>query len=228
MWATEMRLLLVEDDQSLSDGVMQGLRRLGFALDHADTYASAFDLLCIHDYDLVLLDLGLPDTDGLTLVHRLRRREVRVPILVVTARGAVPDRVLGLDAGADDYLQKPFAFPELVARIQALLRRGTNPASAVLRVGDLALDPVRFQVSRGDTTLVLTTKEFAILEYLMRHAGELVTRTMLIDHCWGEGYEGMSNLIDVHVSRLRRKIDAGGEPALLHTVRGAGFIVSEP
>src|SRR5689334_12491707 len=175
-----MRLLLVEDDQSLSDGVMQGLRRLGFALDHADTYASAFDLLCINTYDLILLDLGLPDTDGLTLVHRLRRREMPVPILILTARGAVSDRVVGLSAGADDYLQKPFAFPELVARIQALLRRGTTAPTSLLRVGDLTLDPVRFQAQRGDTMLSLTTKEFAILEYLMRHAGELVTRTMLI------------------------------------------------
>jgi DNA-binding response OmpR family regulator len=223
-----MRLLLVEDDQPLAEGVMQGLRRLGFALDHAATYASAFDLLGIHRYDLVLLDLGLPDADGLTLVHRIRRRDVPVPILILTARGAVPDRVLGLNAGADDYLQKPFAFPELIARINALLRRGTSAAPAILRVGNLTVDPVRFQASRGNITLVLTTKEFTILEYFMRHAGELVTRSMLIDHCWDESYEGMSNLVDVHVSRVRRKVDGADEPPLFHTVRRAGFILREP
>lgn len=223
-----MRLLLVEDDRSLSDAIMEGLRRFGFALDHVETCADAFDRLSVNAYDLVLLDLGLPDTDGLTLLHRLRRREVTVPIMILTARGGVPDRVTGLNAGADDYVQKPFAFPELVARIQALLRRGASAPAAVLAVADLALDPARFEARRGESRLILTAKEFAILEYLMRHAGQLVTRTMLIDHCWDESYEGMSNLVDVHVSRVRRKVDAPGAPPLLHTVRGAGFILRAP
>jgi DNA-binding response OmpR family regulator len=222
-----MRLLFVEDDRSLSDVVVPELRRLAFAVDYTETCVGAFDLLCVNTYDLVLLDLGLPDADGLTLVHRLRRREVSVPILILTARGAVPDRVVGLNAGADDYLQKPFAFPELLARIHALLRRGCTAPATTFRVADLELDPVRFEVRRGDNLLALTTKEFGILEYLMQHSGELVTRTMLIEHCWDESYEGVSNLIDVHVSRVRRKIDAAGESPLLHTVRGAGFILRE-
>lgn len=222
-----MRLLFVEDDHSLSDVVVAELRRLAFAVDYTETCVGAFDLLCVNTYDLVVLDLGLPDANGLTLVHRLRRREVSVPILILTARGAVPDRVVGLNAGADDYLQKPFAFPELLARIHALLRRGCTAPATALRLANLELDPVRFEARRGDNLLALTTKEFGILEYLMQHSGELVTRTMIIEHCWDESYEGLSNLIDVHVSRLRRKIDAAGESPLLHTVRGAGFILRE-
>ena len=157
----------------------------------------------------------------------MRERQLTVPVLVLTARGGVGDRVVGLDAGADDYLPKPFAFPELLARIRALLRRGTQVAPTILRVADLELDPARFEARRNGRPLSLTTKEFAILEYFLRHAGELVTRSALLDHCWDESYQGLSNLVDVHVARLRKKLAAGGGPLLLHTVRGAGFVFEE-
>ena len=149
------------------------------------------------------------------------------PVLVLTARGDVTDRVTGLNAGADDYVQKPFAFPELVARLRALLRRGAQILPPVVRVGDLELDAGRFLATRHGVPISLTAKEFAILEYFMRHAGQLVTRTMLLDQCWEAGYEGVSNLVDVHVGRVRRKLDAAGGAPLLHTIRGAGFILDE-
>jgi DNA-binding response OmpR family regulator len=222
-----MRLLVIEDDRALVAALCDGLAARGFAVDRAPSAESAFDLLRLNPYDLVVLDVGLPGVDGLTLLRTLRGRENPVPVLVLTARGEVADRVAGLDAGADDYLTKPFAFPELVARVHALLRRRAPAAPAVLRVGDLELDPRRFQVRRGALPVSLTAKEFAILEYFMRHAGELVTRTMLLESCWDENYDGLSNLVDVHVSRVRRKIDVAGAPPLLHTIRGAGFVLDE-
>ena len=222
-----MRLLVVEDDLGLVAALHDGLSAQGFAVDRAGSAERAFDLLRVNPYDVIVLDLGLPGADGLMLVRTLRDRENPIPVLILTARGDVADRVAGLDAGADDYLQKPFAFPELVARIRALLRRGAAAAPAILRVGDLELDPGRFAVCRAGVPVPLTTKEFAILEYFMRHAGELVTRTMLLEHCWDETYDGLSNLVDVHVSRLRRKIDAAGGAPLFHTIRGAGFILDE-
>ncbi len=223
----QMRLLVIEDDRALVAALCDGLAARGFAVDRAPSAESAFDLLRLNPYDLVVLDVGLPGVDGLTLLRTLRGHENPVPVLVLTARGEVADRVAGLDAGADDYLTKPFAFPELVARVHALLRRRAPAAPAVLRVGDLELDPRRFQVRRGALPVSLTAKEFAILEYFMRHAGELVTRTMLLESCWDENYDGLSNLVDVHVSRVRRKIDVAGAPPLLHTIRGAGFVLDE-
>src|SRR5207247_3464323 len=161
--------------------------------------------------------------DGLSVLRMLREKNDAVPVLILTARGDVTDRVAGLNAGADDYVQKPFAFPELVARIHALLRRSGPVAPSVLRVGDIELDPGRFEVRRRGVSISLTAKEFAILEYFMRHAGELVTRTMILEHCWDESYDGLSNLVDVHVSRLRRKLDVPGGTLLLHSILGAGF-----
>jgi len=222
-----MKLLLVEDDAPLVTAVTRGLRGAGYAVDRAGSAEECVGLLRLNAYDVVVLDLGLPDVDGLTLLRRLRDQEIATPVLVLTARGELTDRVTGLDAGADDYLQKPFAFPELLARLRALLRRGVPVASTILRVGDLELDPARFEVHRRGKALSLTAKEFAILEYFMRRAGELITRTMLLDGCWDSSYEGLSNLVDVHVSRLRRKLDIPGTRPLLHTVRGAGFLLGE-
>jgi two-component system, OmpR family, response regulator len=223
-----MKLLLVEDDGALVAAVARGLRAAGFAVDTAGTAAECLGLLRLNEYDVLVLDLGLPDVDGLTLLQRFRARELATPVLVLTARGEVTDRVAGLDAGADDYLQKPFAFPELLARLRALLRRGVPIAATILRVADLELDPAHFAVRRRGQVLSLTAKEFAILEYFMRHAGELVTRTMLLESCWDSSYDGLSNLVDVHISRLRRKVDLPGARPLLHTVRGAGFRLGEP
>jgi two-component system, OmpR family, response regulator len=222
-----MKLLLVEDDAALVAAVSQGLRRAGYAVDTAGSGEECVGLLRLGTYDVMVLDLGLPDVDGITLLRRLRDDELTTPVLVLTARGELTDRVAGLDAGADDYLQKPFAFPELLARLRALLRRGVPVASTILRVADLELDPARFEVHRRGQALSLTAKEFAILEYFMRHAGELITRTMLLDGCWDSSYEGLSNLVDVHVSRLRRKLEIPGARPLLHTVRGAGFLLGE-
>jgi two-component system, OmpR family, response regulator len=222
-----MKLLLVEDDGALVAAVARGLRAAGFAVDTAGTAAECLGLLRLNEYDVLVLDLGLPDVDGLTLLQRFRARELATPVLVLTARGEVTDRVAGLDAGADDYLQKPFAFPELLARLRALLRRGVPIAATILRVADLELDPAHFEVRRRGQVLSLTAKEFAILEYFMRHAGELVTRTMLLESCWDSSYDGLSNLVDVHISRLRRKVDLPGARPLLHTVRGAGFRLGE-
>jgi DNA-binding response OmpR family regulator len=222
-----MRLLVVEDDRALVTALRVGLCAQGFAVDTSPSAEQAAHLLRLNTYDLVVLDIGLAGADGLTLLGALRGANNAVPVLVLTARGTVEDRVNGLNAGADDYVQKPFAFAELVARIRALLRRGPVPAPVVLQVADLTLDPGRFEVRRGNTPITLTAKEFAILEYLVRHAGELVTRTMLLDHCWDAGYDGLSNLVDVHVSRVRRKLEVEGLPPLLHTIRGAGFVLGE-
>jgi DNA-binding response OmpR family regulator len=222
-----MKLLLVEDDPALVAAVGRGLRGAGFAVDTAGSGSECLGLLGGAEYDVLVLDLGLPDVDGLTLLRRLRERELATPVLILTARGEISDRVVGLNAGADDYLQKPFAFPELLARLRALLRRGVPIAPTILRVSDLELDPARFEVHRQGQALTLTAKEFAILEYFMRRPGELITRTMLLEGCWDSSYDGLSNLVDVHVSRLRRKVDVPGAPPLLHTVRGAGFRLGE-
>jgi DNA-binding response OmpR family regulator len=222
-----MRLLVIEDDPALVDALGRGLRDAGFAVDCVGSAEDAIERLALDPYDVIVLDLGLPGADGLSLLRSMRERQLTVPVLVLTARGGVGDRVVGLDAGADDYLPKPFAFPELLARIRALLRRGTQVAPTILRVADLELDPARFEARRNGRPLSLTTKEFAILEYFMRHAGMLVTRTMLLEGCWDAGYDGLSNLVDVHVSRLRRKIDLPGAPPLFHTVRAAGFLLGE-
>jgi len=225
--SARMRLLVVEDDSGLVAALHEGLRARGFAVDHAASAERALDLLRVNPYDLVTLDLGLPGMDGIAMLRALRAKGNVIPVLVVTARGEVADRVGGLDAGADDYLQKPFAFAELLARIRALLRRRVSVAVAPLRVADLELDAARFAASRAGSPLSLTAKEFSILEYFMVHAGELVTRSMLLDHCWDESYEGLSNLVDVHVSRVRRKVDVPGRKALFQTIRGAGFILGE-
>jgi len=222
-----MRLLVVEDDPGLRAALTDGLRRAGYALDDVPSAEAALDRLAVDAYDLLLLDLGLPGADGLALLRELRTRGLAFPVLVLTARGALEDRVTGLDAGADDYLVKPFAFVELLARVRALLRRTDSVLPSILRVADVELDPARFVVKRAGVVVPVTTKEFAILEYLMRHAGQLVTRAMLLESCWGASYEGLSNLVDVNLSRLRRKLDAYGSAALVHTIRGAGVIFGE-
>jgi DNA-binding response OmpR family regulator len=222
-----MRLLLVEDDDSLAKALRRGLAAKGFAVDHADSAEVAAVLVDENLYDLVVLDLALPGADGISFLDTLRARRSSLPVLILTARGSVEDRVKGLDHGADDYLRKPFAFSELVARIRALLRRGESLAPAVLRVGDVELDTRRFEVRSAGTLVRLTAKEFAILEYLLRHAGELVTRSMLLEHCWEGSYEGLSNLVDVHVSRLRRKLESAGAAAPLRSIRGAGYVFGE-
>lgn len=222
-----MRLLVVEDEQALAGYLQRGLEESAWAVDVSGSVEDAWRRLLLDPYDAVILDLGLPDTDGTALLRRLRAADMHVPVLILTARGSLEDRVAGLNAGADDYLAKPFAFAELVARLRALLRRGRRQEPTVLQVGDLCVDVLRRDVRRGSRRIDLTAREFSVLEYLMRHAGEVVTRTMLAEHVWGDHYDSLSNLIEVFINRLRRKIEAEAAPRLLHTVRGAGYVVRE-
>lgn len=222
-----MRLLVVEDEQTLARYLQRGLEEAAWTVDVCGTAADAWNQLLLNPYDLVVLDLGLPGTDGGELLRRVREAGMDTPVLILTARGSVEERVAGLNAGADDYLSKPFAFSELVARIRALSRRGRATAAAMLSVGDLHLDVLKRQARRGTRAIELTAREFNVLECLMRHAGEVVTRTMLAEHVWGDHYDSLSNLIEVFVNRLRKKLESGGAPRLLHTVRGAGYVVRD-
>jgi DNA-binding response OmpR family regulator len=222
-----MRLLVVEDEQTLARYLQRGLQEAAWAADVAATVEDAWRLLLLNPYDLIVLDLGLPGADGSVLLQRLRAAGMDMPVLILTARGSVDDRVAGLNAGADDYLSKPFAFAELMARVHALLRRGRERQPVVLRVDDLHLDVVRRQAQRGPHRIELTAREFSVLEFLMRHAGEVVTRTALAEHVWGDHYDSLSNLIEVFINRLRRKIEPQGASRLLHTVRGAGYVIRE-
>jgi DNA-binding response OmpR family regulator len=223
-----MHLLVVEDEPTLAGHLRKGLEEAAWTVDVAHTAETAWRLLAINAYDLLVLDLGLPDGDGRDLLRRLRAAEIHVPVLVLTARMALDDRVATLNQGADDYLGKPFAFSELLARVNALVRRVHHDRSATLRVGDLELDVLRRHLRRGARRIDLTAREFGVLELLMRHAGEVVTRTMLAEHVWGDDFDSLSNLIEVFINRLRRKIEEEGAPRLLHTVRGAGYVIREP
>ena len=216
-----MRLLLVEDDAKLADAVCRGLRGEGYAVDHAADGEAAIADAHVWDYDAVILDLMLPRRDGFDVCRTLRGRGDGVPILMLTARARVDDRIRGLDAGADDYLAKPFDFGELLARVRALIRRGPSERAATLRLGDLVVDPARHAVTLSGTPVELTAREFSVLEYLARHPGELISRARLLDHVWDANYEGSTNIVDVYVGYLRRKL---GRP-LIRTVRGAGFVL---
>ena len=219
-----MRLLVVEDDPVLGQILMRGLLEDGYAVDLEQTSAGADHAIATVDYDLVVLDLGLPDGDGVALCRRLRDAEMRLPILMLTARDGLGDKVAGLDAGADDYLTKPFDYRELAARVRALLRRPPLPqGSAVLEVGDLRLDPATHTVWRAGVTVPLTAREFSLLEYLMRRPGDVVRRAELLEHVWDANYDGLSNVVDVHIANVRRKLELPQDPAPIATVRGVGY-----
>jgi heavy metal response regulator len=219
-----VRILVVEDQARVRSFVRRGLTETGMAVDLAEDGEQALALARSTPYDAIVLDLGLPRRDGLEVLRELRELGCRSPVLVLTARDAVEDRVRGLDGGADDYLVKPFAFAELLARLRALLRRGA-PQSSVLRVGDLVLDTAARTAKRAERPLELTAKEFALLEYLARHAGEVVTRTMIAEHVWDLDFDTFSNVIDVYIRYLRRKIDDPFETKLIHTRRGIGYVL---
>ena len=223
-----MRVLIVEDDTALAGFVRKGLEAEHYAVDASSDGEQARALAAEFDYDLVILDLNLPRLDGVTILKDLRGRKPTIPILILTARGKVEDRVLCLDAGADDYLVKPFSFSELSARVRALLRRSRLPSESVLVVEDLKLDRVQRRVTRGNKPIELTSKEFALLEYLMRNAGRRVTRAMIIEHVWNISFDSATNLVDVYVAYLRRKIDDGFPRKLIHTIRGVGYELSAP
>ena len=220
-----MRLLIAEDDEKLSAALARGLRGEGYAVDVAETGEDALHQLRVYDYDVVILDIMIPKPDGLEVCRILREEEQWAPVLMLTARDGVDDRILGLDAGADDYLVKPFDFGELVARIRALLRRSSPERPPVLTAGDLELDPAAHQVSRQGKQVDLTPREFAVLEFLVRKSGQVVTRTELLDHVWDRNYEGSTNIVDVYVGYLRRKVEEPFGKPLIRTVRGAGYVV---
>jgi DNA-binding response OmpR family regulator len=220
-----MRLLLVEDDPRITRFVARGLREQSYAVDVAASGDDALYQAEINTYDLIVLDVMIPGRDGFAVCRELRRSGQRVPILMLTARDAVADRVTGLDAGADDYLTKPFEFGELLARLRALSRRSGELRALKLTVSDLVLDTAAQTVVRGGRPIPVTTKEYALIEFLARNAGRVVGRAEIAEHVWDENFDPFSNLIEVYVNRLRRKIDVGAAPPLLHTRRGAGYIL---
>jgi DNA-binding response OmpR family regulator len=218
-----MRILVVDDDRRLCGVIKRGLVEEGYAVDLAYDGEDGEYLGEVNPYDVIILDIMLPNKDGIQVCRELRARKVTTPIIMLTARDAVEDRVKGLDTGADDYLVKPFAFSELLARVRALLRRDGISKSPELRVGDLTLNTLTRHLRRGGRHIELTTKEYVILEYLMRHPDAVVTRTMIEEHAWDYDFDSLSNLVDVYINRLRRKIDIAGEESLIQTVRGAGY-----
>jgi DNA-binding response OmpR family regulator len=221
-----MRILVIEDERKVASFIRQGLAEEGHTVEVAADGAAALDLILdAPPYDLIVLDLMLPKLDGFAVLKAARQRRIATPVLVLTARDSVADKVRGLDLGADDYLTKPFAFDEFLARVRALLRRGAAPSAPVLRAADLTLDPARREVRRGERRVTLTTREYALLEYFMRNPGRVLTRPRLAEHVWGLDFDPESNIVDVYVGYLRRKIDGPGEARLLHTVRGAGYVL---
>jgi two-component system copper resistance phosphate regulon response regulator CusR len=218
-----MRILVVEDDAPLASFIRKGLESEHYAVDHACDGEHGLELATAYEYDLVVLDLNLPKMDGVAVLQALRPTKPQLPVLVLTARSRVEDRVSCLDSGADDVLIKPFSFTELAARVRALLRRGRPVADVVLRIADLELNRVERRVERAGKRVDLTSKEFSLLEYLMRNAGRRITRTMIIEHVWNLSFDTATNVVDVYINYLRRKIDDGHAPRLIHTVRGVGY-----
>jgi heavy metal response regulator len=222
-----MRILIVEDEKKVADFIKRGLKEEGYAVDCAYDGEEGFFLARENDYDLVILDLMLPKMDGLTLCVRLRGEKKNTPIIMLTARDSVQDKVKGLDAGANDYLPKPFAFEELLARIRAILRVKNTASSTVLKVGSLTLDMITHKVTRDSKIIELSSKEYALLEYLMRNPGAVVTRTMISEHVWDINFDTFTNVIDVYINYLRNKIDQGFKTKMIHTVRGRGYTLKE-
>lgn len=222
-----MRVLIVEDEQRLSNTVKKGLVEDGYAVDQAFDGEEGQYLAESESYDVIVLDLMLPKIDGIQVCKNLRSKSIKTPIIMLTARSRLEEKVEGLDAGADDYLTKPFAFEELRSRLQAIIRRSHNQADSVLQIADLKVDPLKHEVVRSEKKIKLTPKEFAILDYLLRHKDELVSRTQIIEHVWDYNYDNMSNIVDVFITTLRKKIDGGFSLKLIHTIHGVGYKISE-
>ena len=221
-----MRILVVEDEKKVASFIKKGLEEEGYAVDVAVDGDEGLGMAFERVHDLLILDIRLPKMDGLQVLQALRRDSLTTPVLLLTVRATIEDKVLGLDAGADDYLTKPFAFQELVARVRALLRRRAEAEPTVLQVGDLVLDPARRTVTRGGVKIDLTPREFTLLDYFMRNPGRVLTRTMIAERVWDYSFDTSTNVIDVYVNYLRRKIDADREPKLLQTVRGVGYLLN--
>ena len=221
-----MRVLVIEDDRKVASFIQTGLEQEGYSVDVLNDGASAGDQARAIDYDAVVLDLMLPGRSGFQVLRDIRSRKASLPVLILTAKDSLEERVAGLDAGADDYMPKPFALAELSARLRALLRRGA-PRESVLRVADLEMDTIRRKVRRGDTAIALKPKEYALLEFLMRNTDRPVTKALIIEHVWDIHFDSISNVVEVHINSLRNKIDKGFDVALIHTLRGVGYVLTD-
>ncbi len=222
-----MRILVIEDEVKIAQFIKRGLKEEGYAVDVANDGEEGHFMLSSNEYDAIILDLMLPKIDGLTLCRTLRKEGNQTPIIMLTAKDTVKDKVKGLDSGADDYLPKPFAFEELLARVRVLLRKKDSRVQTQLKVEDLCLDLLTHKVTRGDREIDLTVKEYALLEYLMRNAGNIVTRTMISEHVWDINFDTFTNVIDVYINYLRNKVDSGFENKMIHTVRGKGYLLKK-
>ncbi len=220
-----MRILVIEDEAKVASFIRRALEEESYAVDVSADGAKGLQMGLSGSYDLIILDLMLPGVLGLEILKELRKEKIQAPVLILTARSQVDQRVKGLDAGADDYLTKPFAIEELLARVRALLRRGSGEATGLLQVKDLVLNPATREVTRGGQRIELTAKEYALLEYMIRNTGRVLTRPMIAEHVWNLDFDTFTNVIDVYVNYLRNKIDRGREPKLIHTVRGSGYVL---
>ncbi|HZV11572.1 MAG TPA: response regulator transcription factor [Candidatus Kapabacteria bacterium] len=222
-----MRILVVEDEKKLSSFINKGLREEHYTVDVANDGEEGLNFVLKQPYDAIVLDLSLPKMDGLDVLRKVRAENIATPVLVLTARGSTPDKVAGLDAGADDYLTKPFVFEELSARLRSLLRRSTSEKSTTLRAGDLVLDTVSHKARRGDKEIEFTAKEYSLLEYLIRNKGRVLSRSVIAQHVWSYNFFTESNIIDVYINRLRHKVDDGFEKRIIHSIRGVGYRINE-
>lgn len=223
-----MRILLIEDDETIASYIAGGLREAGFAVDHALDGETGLNLALTEPYDAAIIDIMLPKLDGLTLIEKLRKEKIKVPLLILSAKRSVEDRVKGLHTGGDDYLTKPFAFSELLARVQALIRRSTGISEPhVLQVGDLMINLLTRNVTREEEHIDLQPLEFSLLEYLMRNAGNVVTKTMIMEHVWDYNFDPHTNVVEVRICRLRDKVDKRSTSKLIHTLRGVGYVLKE-
>jgi len=222
-----MRILVVEDEKKIASFIKKGLKEENYSVDISEDGEKALYLGEINTYDLIILDVMLPGKDGISVCKELRSKKIDVPILMLTAKDRLHDKILGLDSGADDYLTKPFAFEEFLARVRALIRRQRVDKTTVLKIDDLELDQVTHRVTRGKNQITLTSREYSLLEYLMLNKNQVVTRTMISEHVWNESFDSFSNIIDVYINYLRNKIDKGFEKQILHTIHGTGYILKE-
>lgn len=224
-----MRILLVEDDRKTANFILRGLREAGYAIDHAEDGGKGLMIASMNPYDAAIVDIMLPKIDGLELIERMRKKQINTPVLILSAKRTVEDRVRGLQKGGDDYLIKPFSFSELLARIQALIRRShATPAPSTLTVGDLTLDLLKHEVKRSDRRIDLQPREFSLLEYLMYNKERIVSKTMILEHVWDYSFDPQTNVVDVLVCRLRNKVDRDFPKKLIHTIRSVGYVIKDP